>query len=236
MGLGLIVAVGFTAWTDRRAGQKRPRWIDGLLITLVAAVIGGRFIFVWANWTYFQDNLNEIGLVWRGGLSYHGALVTGLVALFAWSASKKLAFGDYAGLFAPAFALASVFGWLACWYEGCAYGRETLFGPLAADLPDTYGVFGLRYQTQWMGLILCLFVFLLAAGIRKWLSPILLFLVTLLLLSAGRAIITLYRGDTMPTLDRFRLDTIADIVLVIVSLIIIGIIIVQRLLTEKRTV
>ena len=35
--------------------------------------------------------------------------------------------------------------------EGCAYGRETTLGWLAADLPDSFGVYAVRYRRSFWG-------------------------------------------------------------------------------------
>lgn len=75
------------------------------------------------HWAYFAENPGEIGLVWRGGLSYHGVLIAGLLGTWGWLRWQGRSFGYYADLLAPALALASSFGWLACYLAACAYGR-----------------------------------------------------------------------------------------------------------------
>jgi phosphatidylglycerol:prolipoprotein diacylglycerol transferase len=221
LGLGIAAGIALTAFLEIRDTQRRPGWLDGLLAASLIAIIGGRILFVGLNWTYYQENLDEIGLVWRGGLSYHGVLIAGLGALWLWARRKGTKFGPYAGLIAPAIILMSVFAWFACWLEGCAYGQETVFGPLAADLPDSFGVFGLRYQTQWMGLILSVVAlgFILIIGRR--IRPLLIFWVSLLALSIGRLIVGFYRGDEAPKFGVFRLDSLADFVIVILCIVII---------------
>ena len=223
MGLGLAAGIGLTYWLEKRDGRERPNWqpdwIEGLIIGLFAGLVGGRIGFVWANISYYQEHLDEIGLVWRGGLSYHGALLAGLLAFWAWSAWRRRSFGDYSGLLAPAFILGSAIGWLACWLEGCAYGRETSPGPFAADLPDSFGVYGLRYQTQMMGLVLCLLTLLLILLLRRRMRPVALFWTALLVLAAGRLVVSLMRGDQIPLLGFYRLDTILDTVTLLMALI-----------------
>ena len=229
LGLGIVAGIVLTAFLESQHTQRRPGWLDGLLGASLIAIIGGRIIFVGLNWTYYQDNLDEIGLVWRGGLSYHGVLIAGLGALWLWVRLKGKEFGPYAGLIAPAIILMSAFAWFACWLEGCAYGQETVFGPLAADLPDSFGVFGLRYQTQWMGLILSVVAlgFILIIGRRM--KPLLLFWLTLLALSLGRLIVGFYRGDEAPKFAAFRLDSLADFVIVILCITIIIFLVGQQL-------
>lgn len=227
MGLGVVAAIGLTIFLDRRAARPRWVWLDGLLVGLIAGLVGGRIVFVALNWGYYQENVGEILLVTEGGLSYYGVLIAGLAAFWLWARRRSPGFDELAGLLAPALALASAFGWLACWLEGCAYGRETFFGPWAADLPDSYGVYGLRFQTQLFGLAACLLVLglilLLRRHIGSWrlrsrpLRPVLLFWLTLMLLSLGRLAISFFRGDDAPMVGMLRLDSLADGVLIGIS-------------------
>lgn len=218
MGLGILAGLGLMAWLERGEAGEHLSWLDGLLAGTVAALIGGRIAFVWANWSYFQEQAHETWLVWRGGLSYHGALLAGLLTFGLWSFWRGRATASDLGLLAPALALFSAFGWFACWLEGCAYGRETVYGFLAADLPDSYGVYALRYQTQMLGAILSLVALALILALRRRARPGQLFWFALLLLSAGRLAVSLLRGDAMPLLGTFRLDTILELALLIIAM------------------
>jgi phosphatidylglycerol:prolipoprotein diacylglycerol transferase len=225
VGLGLAAAIALTAWLERRDGNARPGWIDALLVALFAGLAGGRAMFVWANRPYFQEQPGEIALVWQGGLSYHGFLIFGLLAFSIWLLWRRQSPAGYAGLLAPALALGSAFGWLACWFEGCAYGQETVLGSLAADLllagdlPDTFGVRALRYQTQLIGLALSLLALLLALLFRGRMRPGQLFWLVLLALSAGRIVVGLLRGDAAPMLGQWRLDVVADAFLALAAMV-----------------
>lgn len=216
MGLGLLLAVGLTAWRARRRGLD-ARWLDGVLVGLLAALAGGRLAYVAANWTYFQAHTAESWLVWRGGLSYHGAVAAGLVALWIWCRRRGFHFGRIGGLLAPGAALWSTFGWLACYLDGCAHGRETFLGLLAADLPDSYGVFAVRYQTQLLGLVLSALVLALLWALRRRLPSTALFWTAVCLLSGSRFGVSLLRGDAMPTVEGVRLDTMLDAGLVVLA-------------------
>jgi phosphatidylglycerol:prolipoprotein diacylglycerol transferase len=210
MALGLAAAIGLTAWRERRGRDRFPGWIDGLIVAAIGGLAGGRAGFVIANWSYYAGEPGQIALVWQGGLSYHGALLAGLVALAAWAAWTGRSLSAYAGLLAAGLVLFSASGWLACYLEGCAFGRETTFGLLAGDLPDSYGVYALRYQTQLMGLGLCLLI--LPAAVLGWrrLRPGLLFGLSLFLLSLAHLVVSLFRGDVVQRLGTWRWDTLLD--------------------------
>jgi phosphatidylglycerol---prolipoprotein diacylglyceryl transferase len=221
MWLGVAAALALAAWRARRQ-PATAAWPDALLFSSLVALFGGRMGFVAAQWDYYKDHTPEIFWLWRGGLSYHGALLAGLMALWLWSVWHKRPFGAYAGLLAPSLVLLQAFGWSACWLDGCAYGRETSFGPLAAALPDHFGVFALRYQTQLAALVwslAVLFIVLWYHGRNRDNSPGQLFWLALLLLSAGRFLITFGRGDPMPEAGQWRLDTWLEGSLAVISLV-----------------
>jgi phosphatidylglycerol:prolipoprotein diacylglycerol transferase len=214
---GVILAVLLTARLER--DNLAPAWIDALLVVFLAAVVGGRLGFVAGQWAYFQNHVLEIWQFWRGGLSYHGALLAGLAALFLWAKATGRTFYAYAALFSPGLALVAFFGWLACWLDGCAYGRETFLSPFAADLPDKFGIFAVRYQTQLIGFLLSLAAFLIILWLFKRTRPEVLFWSALLLLSTAHLLPVFLRGDPVSMAMNLRLDLIIDGLLIAVSLL-----------------
>lgn len=211
LGLGAIASVGVVWWQTGR--EKRPFSPDPLLLALTLALLLGRASFVWGQWDYFQQRPAEMWQLWRGGFTYHGALAGGLLGI--WLGRKQL---DLA-YFALPLALLHAAGWAACLLEGCAYGRPTTLGLLAADLPDEFGVYALRYQTQLLGLLASL---LLLGGLRwlygRWGKNGRFFLLTLLLTSLIHFPLTLLRGDPVTQLGTFRLDTLLDAGMVLIAL------------------
>jgi phosphatidylglycerol:prolipoprotein diacylglycerol transferase len=218
MGLGIAAGVGLTYWLERRRSWARSGWLDPLLIGLITAIIGGRIVYVWINSAYFQENPNEIARIWFGGLNYHGALLAGLAVTWGWHVWRGRKFLHFAALLAPGFALVQAFGWTACWFEGCAFGKETGLGLLSGDLPDAYGVYALRYRTQEMGILLNLMAMGLALWLHRRVGSGGSFWLTLLSVSAGHLAISLFRGDEMLMIGSWRLDSLADGAIIIACL------------------
>mgnify|MGYP001185103170 CR=1 FL=1 len=216
LGLGILAALGVTAWRSRRT--PLPDWFDAALAGLAGGLIGGRAGFVAAQWSYFGERPSAIWRIWQGGYSYHGALLGGLLALWLWCRWQKRSFTAYADLFAPGLALAHGFGWSACWFQGCAYGQPTTLGPLAFSAPDEYGLFAVRYATQLLGAAWALFTFGVVWITASHWRPGQLFWLALGLLSAGYAVLGLWRGDPMPRVGAVRLDFIINSTLVLLSL------------------
>lgn len=218
LGIGVFVSFGLAARLLREDPPRRDRWIDAILFGALFAILGGRMVYVISHWSYFAEVPEDIWLVWRGGLSYHGALVFGLFAFWLWTRWRGRAFSDYAGILALALALMSVFGWLACYLEGSAYGIETTIGLLSGDLPDSFGVYSVRYHSQLLGLFLSAGVFLVLLALHKRLPPLLLFWLAVGMLAMSRLLVTFVRGDDMMMLGPLRLDTIADGVLLFAAI------------------
>lgn len=215
LGVGILAAIGLTGWLAKK--EQLENWFDAVLVCLIFGVIGGRFGFVWANWDYFQEYVASIYKLWQGGYSYIGVLFAGILSLWLWTRWQKLSFSIYTDLIAPGFALLCIFGWLACWAEGCAYGLETTIGLLAADLPDEFGIFAVRYQTQMIGMIGSFIIFAIVMLTRTRWRTGQLFWLTLGLLSLLNMGISLLRGDPTLMIEPVRLDSIIYGTFVLIS-------------------
>jgi phosphatidylglycerol:prolipoprotein diacylglycerol transferase len=212
LGLGILLALGMSALMARR--YQLTGWIDGWLLAGTAAVITGRLVFVQLNEVYFAENPAEVWQVWRGGVNVHGALLGALLVYWLWSRIRGRRFGVDAGILAPGLAIIVAAGWAACWFEGCAYGKEALPGLLSADLPDHYGVFASRYQTQLAGGLSSLVIFMIAWWAAGRVRLPVVFWATLGLLAISHGGIAFFRGDPAPTFGSLRVDIVVDLILV----------------------
>ena len=192
LGLSIFLGLGLTAHLNR---HKIPDWADTAVFVMLFAWVGGRAGFIWANWNYYQERTTSIFKLWQGGQSYYGAMVAGLLALALYCFIRKRPFAQYAALLIPAVVLIHAGGWLACYYEGCAFGREAFIGFFSANLPDTFGVFAVRYQTQVAGFMLTLFLFGLILWLRKRIGEWELLGITLIGLASIQLLVSQYRGD-----------------------------------------
>jgi phosphatidylglycerol:prolipoprotein diacylglycerol transferase len=218
IGFGILAGIGLTAWRARRGERPYPNWPDGLLIGLLAGLIGGRVLFTAVNWDYFQLHPDEIWL-WRQGIGYHGVLAGGLLAFWLWARRTKRGWAAYADLYAPGLVLAAAFVWLACLLDGTVYGRETVITLWSADLPDKLGVSAVRYQTQLMGIVWSLLWFGGLWGLRGRLAGGRLFWLALAGISLGRLLLSFLRGDPVPMLGAWRLDSVVDAAVLLVAAI-----------------
>jgi phosphatidylglycerol:prolipoprotein diacylglycerol transferase len=208
LGSGLLLALGLTRGLAR--DRVTSAWWHGVVLALVAALIAGRAGFIAGQPDYYRLHLDEVGLLWQGGLSFHAALLAALGTFWLWCRRHGHAFYPLAALLAPGALLWGAAGWVGCWLEGCAYGRETTLGWLSADLPDSYGVYAVRYQTQLMGAMLFVLLALVIWRARWRLPAEALFWLALALAIGARALISYWRGDPLPEIAGWRLDILLD--------------------------
>lgn len=109
---------------------KDQQVIDSLVIWLVAGgLIGARlFDALFYEWWYFKNNPLEILAFWQAGLSWHGALIGGLAALWWWAKSRRQSLMEFLGILIPVLALGQAIG---RWGN---YFNQELFG-LPTNLP-----------------------------------------------------------------------------------------------------
>ncbi|MEM7797654.1 MAG: prolipoprotein diacylglyceryl transferase family protein [Chloroflexota bacterium] len=216
-GGGIALAIAFMWWQTGPHKRPLPVWADPLLLGGLAAIFLGRLQFVIQNQAYFAENPTERWAIASGGIGYGGVMLgLGLVVgMFIW---RKPEIGRIllptVGLLIAWFHLV---GWLACLFEGCAFGAETTLAWYAADLPDTFGVLAVRYRTQMAGIFFSAAILAVAAVQYRLSGPVsglwlglLIFLVQIML--------TTLRGDEMPLIfDRqMRIDTLIGVFIAVV--------------------
>lgn len=129
---GVMVALGILAamlWT--RSEFRRRKLPDDLLYDLVVAaialgVLGARLTYVALNWQSYRTNLISIPMIWAdGGLSFHGAIFGGILAVLWLSRRYKVSFWRVMDAVAPSLALGHAIGRIGCLLNGCCYGLPT---------------------------------------------------------------------------------------------------------------
>lgn len=90
--IGLFTAYVIAIKQSRKYHISINQLPDIFALTLVSGVIGARLSYVLQNSIYFNQHIKEIWLVGTGGLSIHGAIIAGLVALYVYSRRQQLSF------------------------------------------------------------------------------------------------------------------------------------------------
>ncbi len=101
--------------------------IDSLITTSILCMfLGARFAYVFIyNWDYYSQNLMDLLAVWKGGLSFHGALVGLIVGGVIFARQNKLSWMEVMDSVALAGSQGLFFGRIGNFINGELYGRIT---------------------------------------------------------------------------------------------------------------
>jgi len=94
---------------------------------LVSIPIGARLVHVfYEEPTYYLQSPLRIFEVWRGGFVYYGGLLAAVIAITLLFRFKKQerTFFQTADFFTPVLILGTGLGRVACYIQGCCYGRN----------------------------------------------------------------------------------------------------------------
>jgi len=101
--------------------------IDSLVTTMIICMfIGARaaYVFIY-NWDYYSQNLMDLLAVWKGGLSFHGALVGLITGGVIFARKNKMSWMEVMDSVALAGTPGLFFGRIGNFINGELYGRMT---------------------------------------------------------------------------------------------------------------
>ena len=98
---------------------------ENLIIYIVLGIIiGGRIGYViFYNFQYYLQNLNEIFMVWRGGMAFHGGLIGVIIASYIFGKKYKINFLKLTDIIACAAPIGILFGRIANFINAELYGK-----------------------------------------------------------------------------------------------------------------
>lgn len=127
---GLLIAIGVLVglwWIEKRASQTTlSRHICNLsILAVVSGIIGARILFVVLKWSEFSSNWLNIINLQNGGLSIHGAILGGIIAILIYAKIHKLPILKILDIFVPALLLGQAIGRFGNFFNQEAFGAPT---------------------------------------------------------------------------------------------------------------
>jgi len=178
---GVMLALAFLVGTAvalreaRRLRLDEDRLITVILVTLVAAVLGARALYVVEHVDEFRQEWGGVLALWQGGLTLYGGIVAGTVAGLLTARQLGLPMWVVADALTPSLALGTAFGRVGCFLNGCCYGRPTKLPWGVVFPPDSFA--GLEFgstpvhPSQLYGALVGLVLFLVTWVLRRRLAP-----------------------------------------------------------------
>ncbi|MBC7428290.1 MAG: prolipoprotein diacylglyceryl transferase [Bacteriovorax sp.] len=101
--------------------------IDTLITTMIVCMfIGARFFYVFIyNWEYYSEHTMELLAVWKGGLSFHGALVGLCAGGYIFARRNKITWFEVMDSVALSGSQGLFWGRVGNFINGELYGRPT---------------------------------------------------------------------------------------------------------------
>ena len=99
---------------------------DLITYIIIGVILGGRLGYIiFYNLDYYLENISEILMVWKGGMSFHGGLIGVIIAVYFFSKKNKIntfIFLDLISISAP---IGIFLGRISNFINSELYGRET---------------------------------------------------------------------------------------------------------------
>jgi phosphatidylglycerol:prolipoprotein diacylglycerol transferase len=138
---GTMMMLAFAAGIAWAVREARRRGLDpGLILDLAVWIMVSGIVFARAIFIALDPALTwrDLPYIWRGGLSFHGGLIGGVLAALVFVRLKRIRFWTLADTCAPSIALAYGIARIGCLLNGCCYGRPATlpWGIVCVD-PDT---------------------------------------------------------------------------------------------------
>lgn len=156
--MGIGAAFGMSWVALKTTANERLRYMNASIGSLVGAMLGGRVAYIVVNWNYFRQHLLEIFQIYQGGLAWSGALAGGLVMIVIYARHLKKTPGEVLWSLFPLLVSMIIFSWLACWWDGCAYGSLD-YEILGLPALDELGNRSSRLPTQFFGALVMILGF-----------------------------------------------------------------------------
>lgn len=175
LALAFLVGTAIALREARRLRLDEDRLITVILVTLVAAVLGARGLYVVEHVDEFRQDWGGVLALWQGGLTLYGGIVAGTVAGLLTARQAGLPMWIVADALTPSLALGTAFGRVGCFLNGCCYGRPTQLPWGVVFPPDSFA--GLEFgsmpvhPSQLYAALTGLVLFLLMWALRRRLAP-----------------------------------------------------------------
>jgi phosphatidylglycerol:prolipoprotein diacylglycerol transferase len=160
-GLMMVVAYVVTLLTVRYTKKfedlDTETAVDVTIYAILGGVLGARVLYVLLNFHEYLASPLQIFNVREGGLSWHGAMIGGLIGTLILAKIKKMPLGkitDYASVHTT---LGLAIGRIGCFLNGCCYGKPSNL-PWAVEFTGTRIPFH-RHPTQLYESILMIITF-----------------------------------------------------------------------------
>ena len=108
--------------------ELKLKFDDFISYLILAIIVGGRLGYVFFyNPNYYIQNFSEIFMIWKGGMSFHGAILGILVANFYYTKKHNMNFFSYLDYISMVAPIGLFLGRISNFINSELYGRKNDF-------------------------------------------------------------------------------------------------------------
>ena len=128
---GLLIATGVLLGSTLahreaiRRGQDPDVLLNGIVLTVLTALVGARLYYVLFNWDYYSVHPSKILAVWEGGLAIHGGLIVGAITTALYCRHSRLSLPVTTDILSPCVAIGQAIGRWGNFFNQEAFGTPT---------------------------------------------------------------------------------------------------------------
>lgn len=215
--------------------QEASKIIDFSPYIIIIGIIGARLYYCLVNFSYYVEHPLEIFYIRQGGLSIHGVIIIGILALYTFSKKYKMSFLKLIDVFLCGTALGQSIGRWGNFFNSEAFGTPTnlpwkLYIPIT-HRPSQYIDFKYFHPTFLYESIFDFLIFLILLICFKKLSksPGVLACLYLIMYSIVRIIVEHFRIDSVLNIDGIPIAQLVSLIIIVVASIAI------MILTRKKS-
>lgn len=169
--LGIVVALLIMRWLARYRGLDPDFPLDAAPWVILAALVGARAYYLLLKGSYYLDHPAEAANIRLGGLTVHGAIVGGVLALWFYCRKRDQRFLTWGDITAAALPVGQAIGRWGNWANQEAFGRPTTL-PWAVEIdpqhrPADYADYSTFHPTFLYESILDLLIGMLLIGVVR---------------------------------------------------------------------
>jgi len=198
--LGALLGFAYTAWQGKKQlNIKFETTNELILLILIFSIIGGKFFVIFEDFNGFMSDPGILFRNFSSGFVFFGSLLFAIPTMLIFFRIKKIPTLPMLDIMAITTCIVHGTGRIGCFFAGCCHGtpNDGFFSIVFTDpVCQARPLFTPLHPTQIYSLVLIygIMVFLLLKSQRKRFDGQ-IFLLYLILYSAGRMILEIFRGD-----------------------------------------
>ena len=125
---GFLLSIQYIKYLIKKTNVNiRINQVDDFFAwSVIGVIVGGRLGYVvFYNLGYYLINLNEILMVWKGGMSFHGGLIGLSITMYLFTKKNKIDFFTFANIVACSAPIGLFLGRIANFINGELSGKPT---------------------------------------------------------------------------------------------------------------